>query len=616
MITSETMKYKEQKGIALLLAIVISAIILSLGLSISMITSRSYVLSTAVRESQLAYYAGEAGSECARYWGLLNRKNFSNTKLFTIRCNDSTFDFPPTPGQTIFHFEFGHVGYPYYSSTTVTRLPGIFNLDIDAKGYNTVAANATRKYERQQDLKAYGICSYRPDIMFVLDVSSSIDAAEFADMKSALNTLVETLNPTDLGVHVGIVVFGGDTTLVQHLTGVKADILNTISTGLQWPRNFTNLQEALRFGKAELSNQPSPNLIGSRLSNTGDNYYYCPLAGGPNRAVVTFPAMRLEGSTTTMAAGVNPYDPQPTDNPQPTIPPGKYNIYIATADTWANPLTPTTTPPVGRETETQPGERVRLELYVNPNQAGTPFFTTNPTDDVPDFLRFGAVTTLVGENVQINQTAQSFLARHYPTPSCGVGCDNSVVMSCAVFEKTDTENGNLNTATLPYYDSHDRPDETSPDYIIVVTDGSQTAYRSALQAYGPPGADGNGNTFSFENKKGRGMVKTNGADGSTNDPSPSNHNSMRRRAAQTAIAYEADLIRSFGIDIFVIGVGLGNDCWDYAGCGDFLSTEAASFAEPNTPDPDGNAFYFDAANYGELDTVLSQIVNCVHPLAD
>lgn len=61
-----------QKGFTLFVAVVISSLLLSIGLSLSNILLKQLVFSTTGRESQIAFYAADSGAECALYW---DRKN-------------------------------------------------------------------------------------------------------------------------------------------------------------------------------------------------------------------------------------------------------------------------------------------------------------------------------------------------------------------------------------------------------------------------------------------------------------------------------------------------------------------------------------------------------------
>ncbi|MDP2704920.1 MAG: VWA domain-containing protein [Patescibacteria group bacterium] len=601
---------KKEHGITLLIAIVIASVVLSLGLSIASITTRSFVLSTAVRESQLAYYAGEAGSECARYWSLLDRKNFTPETPFTISCNEESFSWDSNHASSVFEFSFGHdyeIGpqtfqYPYFSVVRVERQPGIFHLDIDSKGYNTDELNALRKYERQQNLQAYGICSYRPDIMFVLDLSSSVQADDLAFIKSALTQFVNTLNPSETGVHLGIVQFGSRANMITHLTGDKAQILSGIENDLfQYGlyEDYTNLAAGIQFARAELGNQQVPT----------ENWLYCPLAGGPDRVVVQFPHnVKTSIGVNDSLGGGGHYKTAST--PLPEIPPGEYNIYVATCDGFG-------TSGFDRGS-TSIFERGRLNLYTDSAMSGSPFFSSNLTTDVPDYVSYGQSVTLVNENQTISQTARGFQMEHCPTSddnpaTCPVVGGPSFLALCAAFETAD---GSPISTTAPnnynYTSTYDRPDNESPDYIIVITDGGSTQYYSCMRQ----DFDGNNLFNDADHRPGQSNQEYNMTPRDVGTDTP--QGLARRQIAMGKAVVEADAARSAGIDIFAIGINIPSvqaDCPGYINCGEHINDDIASFAAPDSPDVDGNAFYFEAPDYDDLDTVLSQIVNCVHPLS-
>jgi hypothetical protein len=59
---------RREKGFALLVAVLISSVVLAVGLSMLNITLKQYIFSGIGRESEIAFYAADAGMECALYW--------------------------------------------------------------------------------------------------------------------------------------------------------------------------------------------------------------------------------------------------------------------------------------------------------------------------------------------------------------------------------------------------------------------------------------------------------------------------------------------------------------------------------------------------------------------
>jgi len=59
---------KTQRGFTILVAVVTAGILLIIAMSIGGIALKEQVLSTANKESQIAFYAADTGMECALYW--------------------------------------------------------------------------------------------------------------------------------------------------------------------------------------------------------------------------------------------------------------------------------------------------------------------------------------------------------------------------------------------------------------------------------------------------------------------------------------------------------------------------------------------------------------------
>lgn len=63
-----TVKIQDQRGFTLFVALIVSTLLLSIGLSLSNIVLKQLVFSTTGKESQVAFYAADSGAECALYW--------------------------------------------------------------------------------------------------------------------------------------------------------------------------------------------------------------------------------------------------------------------------------------------------------------------------------------------------------------------------------------------------------------------------------------------------------------------------------------------------------------------------------------------------------------------
>lgn len=87
----DTLLHKERTtaqtkgGFALLISVLIASVVLAVGLSISNVTLKQYIFSNIGRESEIAFYAADAGMECALYWDTSDRAE-------TIKSGKHPFD--------------------------------------------------------------------------------------------------------------------------------------------------------------------------------------------------------------------------------------------------------------------------------------------------------------------------------------------------------------------------------------------------------------------------------------------------------------------------------------------------------------------------------------------
>lgn len=59
---------KEQKGFAVLFAVLTSSLLVTIGVSIYGISIKELTMSTSAKDSQIAFYAADSARECAFYW--------------------------------------------------------------------------------------------------------------------------------------------------------------------------------------------------------------------------------------------------------------------------------------------------------------------------------------------------------------------------------------------------------------------------------------------------------------------------------------------------------------------------------------------------------------------
>ncbi|MEK7134342.1 MAG: pilus assembly PilX N-terminal domain-containing protein [Patescibacteria group bacterium] len=107
------------RGFVLPLAVLLAGILLSIGLAIFSITLKELTLSSSGRESQIAFFAADAGTECALYWDV-RHPNFQTTIFDTYTASESAL-----PKQT-----FSYTG----GSQTFTVPAGVTSVTVKTWG--------------------------------------------------------------------------------------------------------------------------------------------------------------------------------------------------------------------------------------------------------------------------------------------------------------------------------------------------------------------------------------------------------------------------------------------------------------------------------------------------
>lgn len=142
-------KKQKNKGIALLIAVIATSALLLASVAISDIAYKQQLISYAGRESKEAFYAADAGLECALYHDLKIENFFptpnSPTQNIngTLRCNGTTpttttSSSPGQPSITTFSYNFSG------SCTIVSvqkSLSGVYvRTNVVSRGYNTTCS--------------------------------------------------------------------------------------------------------------------------------------------------------------------------------------------------------------------------------------------------------------------------------------------------------------------------------------------------------------------------------------------------------------------------------------------------------------------------------------------
>lgn len=143
------------RGFTLLIAVILTSVLLSVGLALLDISYKQIVLSSTARQSQYAFYAADSAIECALYWDQKENAFAYAAPIGTIQCagsnisvsssvsggtRTSTFATPCVDGVT--------ASVTVYKTTGASCSSGSATSCIYATGYNTCTATDPRRIER------------------------------------------------------------------------------------------------------------------------------------------------------------------------------------------------------------------------------------------------------------------------------------------------------------------------------------------------------------------------------------------------------------------------------------------------------------------------------------
>ena len=146
------MTHSSPRGFTLLIAVVLTAVLLSVGFALLDIAYKQIVLSSTARNSQYAFYAADSAMECALFWDQQHNAFSAASALSSIRCKGvdipvtantsgstrtSTFTLPCSAGTTAV-VEVQKGGSCGGSATSC----------LFARGYNSCSASDPRRVER------------------------------------------------------------------------------------------------------------------------------------------------------------------------------------------------------------------------------------------------------------------------------------------------------------------------------------------------------------------------------------------------------------------------------------------------------------------------------------
>lgn len=149
------MHHPPQRGFTLLIAVVLTTVLLSVGFALLDIAYKQIVLSSTARNSQYAFYAADSAMECALYWDQQRNAFSFASALTSIRCAGadisvsssvaggtrvSTFSVPCAGGGSSASVEVYKAGSGVCSGSATSCLY--------ARGYNSCNSADQRRVER------------------------------------------------------------------------------------------------------------------------------------------------------------------------------------------------------------------------------------------------------------------------------------------------------------------------------------------------------------------------------------------------------------------------------------------------------------------------------------
>lgn len=143
----------KNRGFTLFIAIVVMGTLLLISTSIVSLALKQSYISSAGRESQMAFYAADTGIECALYWDVrspLGISAFATSTGSTINCNrdgNNPGNQWIVGGSSISVInKITFLPDPYCTVVTVTKSGSVTT--IESRGYNTCDLTNPRRVER------------------------------------------------------------------------------------------------------------------------------------------------------------------------------------------------------------------------------------------------------------------------------------------------------------------------------------------------------------------------------------------------------------------------------------------------------------------------------------
>lgn len=149
---SKIEKFKQNRtGFTLLLSLIVISILLSIGMGIFEVIMREIRISSIGRESQIAFYAANAGAECAFYWDLTG-DSFAGGG--NISCGDFSGTATTGGGVSEFSFNLGSGDNLVCVEVKVDKSDFALNgiTTVESRGYN-MGCNASSPIKVQRAVR-------------------------------------------------------------------------------------------------------------------------------------------------------------------------------------------------------------------------------------------------------------------------------------------------------------------------------------------------------------------------------------------------------------------------------------------------------------------------------
>ncbi|MFM2374412.1 MAG: hypothetical protein RLZZ234_407 [Candidatus Parcubacteria bacterium] len=160
-------QHTPQRGFALLVAVLISSVVLAVGLSMLNITLKQYIFSGTGRESEIAFYAADAGMECALYFDTSTAGGVFDLSATggSFSCMDQSTTAPAggTSGVAkTFVFEWNTSGQTVCTKIAITKYYSATNpVSMGAAGTCDARATCTQVESRGYNRGCNGLSSAR-----------------------------------------------------------------------------------------------------------------------------------------------------------------------------------------------------------------------------------------------------------------------------------------------------------------------------------------------------------------------------------------------------------------------------------------------------------------------